>query len=49
MVKVFKEYEKERIKNHGIGGRKQSLCEEEKVLFFLEYYSVVNTLIANQN
>ena len=44
MLKEFKKYEKERTKNHGIGGRKQKLCEEDKVLFMLEYYRGYRTL-----
>lgn len=44
MVEEYKKYEKERTKNHGIGGRKQSLCEEDKVLFMLEYYREYRTL-----
>ena len=44
MLKEFKKYEKKRIKNHGIGGRKQKLCKEDKVLFMLEYYREYRTL-----
>ena len=44
MLKEFKKYEKERIKKHGIGGRKQKLCEEDKLLFMLEYYREYRTL-----
>ena len=44
MLKEFKMYEKERKKSHGIGGRKQKLCEEDKVLFLLEYYREYRTL-----
>ena len=44
MLKEFKKYEKERTKNHGVGGRKQKLCEEDKVLFMLEYYREYRTL-----
>ncbi len=44
MVEEYKKYEKNRTKEHGIGGRKQFLCEEEKVLFMLEYYREYRTL-----
>ena len=44
MVEEYKKYEKERTKNHGIGGRKQSLCEEDKILFMLEYHREYRTL-----
>lgn len=45
MIEEFKKYEKERTKNHGIGGRKQKLCEEDKVLFMLEYHIEDRTLL----
>jgi hypothetical protein len=44
MLEEFKRYEKERKKSHGIGGRKPKLCEEDKVLFMLEYYREYRTL-----
>ena len=40
MIEVFKEYEEERTKNHGKGGRK-SLCPEDKVLFDAQLLSRV--------
>ena len=43
MIKVFKECEKERTKNHGKGGRK-SLCPEDKVLVMLSYFREYRTL-----
>ena len=44
MVKEYKEAEKERKKGHKIGGRKPKLCEEDRVLFMLEYYREYRTL-----
>jgi len=43
MIAVFKEYEEERTKNHGKGGRK-SLCPEDKVLLMLSYFREYRTL-----
>jgi len=43
MIEVFKEYEEERTKNHGKGGRK-SLCPEDKVLLMLSYFREYRTL-----
>lgn len=43
MIEVFREYENERTKNHGIGGRK-GLCPEDKVLLMLSYYREYRTL-----
>ena len=43
MIEVFKEYEVERTKNHGKGGRK-SLCPEDKVLLMLSYFREYRTL-----
>ena len=43
MLDVFKKYEIERTKNHGVGGRK-SLCSEDKVLLMLGYYREYRTL-----
>ena len=43
MISVFKTYETERKKNHGIGGRK-SLIPEDKVLLMLSYYREYRTL-----
>ena len=44
MLEEFKKYEKDRKKHHGIGGRKPKLCEEDKLLFMLEYYREYRTL-----
>ena len=44
MVEVAKEYEENRKKELGIGGRKQSLCIEDKILLMLEYYREYRTL-----
>jgi hypothetical protein len=44
MVCIYKEAEEERKKGHKIGGRKPKLCEEDRVLFMLEYYREYRTL-----
>ena len=44
MVKEYNKAEKERKKGHKIGGRKPKLCEEDRVLFMLEYYREYRTL-----
>jgi len=44
MVEEYKKAEKERKKEHKIGGRKPKLCEEDRVLFMLEYYREYRTL-----
>ena len=44
MVKEYKKAEVERKKDHKIGGRKPKLCEEDRVLFMLEYYREYRTL-----
>jgi hypothetical protein len=44
MVKEYKKAEAERKKGHKIGGRKPKLCEEDRVLFMLEYYREYRTL-----
>ena len=44
MVKEYKKVEEERKKGHKIGGRKPKLCEEDRVLFMLEYYREYRTL-----
>ena len=44
MVKEYKKAEEERKKWHKIGGRKPKLCEEDRVLFMLEYYKEYRTL-----
>ena len=44
MVEEYKIAEKERKKDHKIGGRKPKLCEEDRVLFMLEYYREYRTL-----
>ena len=44
MVKEYKKAEKERKKGHKVGGRKPKLCEEDRVLFMLEYYREYRTL-----
>lgn len=43
MISIFKAYEIERKKNHGVGGRK-SLIPEDKVLLMLSYYREYRTL-----
>lgn len=40
----YKKAEKERKKGHKVGGRKPKLCEEDRVLFMLEYYREYRTL-----
>ena len=44
MVEEYKKAEIERKKRHKIGGRKPKLCEEDRVLFMLEYYREYRTL-----
>jgi hypothetical protein len=44
MVDEYKKAETERKKEHKIGGRKPKLCEEDRVLFMLEYYREYRTL-----
>lgn len=44
MLSIYKEAEDERKKGHKIGGRKAKLCEEDRVLFMLEYYREYRTL-----
>lgn len=44
MVEEYKKAEKERKKGHKVGGRKPKLCEEDRVLFMLEYYREYRTL-----
>ena len=44
MVSIYKEAESERKKGHKIEGRKPKLCEEDRVLFMLEYYREYRTL-----
>lgn len=44
MVKEYKNAEVERKKGHKTGGRKSKLCEEDRVLFMLEYYREYRTL-----
>jgi len=44
MVEEYKKAEEERKKEHKIGGRKPILCEEDRVLFMLEYYREYRTL-----
>jgi len=44
MVEEYKKAERERKKGHKIGGRKPTLCEEDRVLFMLEYYREYRTL-----
>ena len=43
MIAIFITYEKERTKNHGVGGKK-SLSPEDKVLLMLSYYREYRTL-----
>ena len=38
MVIEYKKSEEKRKEKHKIGGRKPKLCEEDRVLFMLEYY-----------
>jgi hypothetical protein len=44
MVEEYKKAEEERKKGHKKGGRKPKLCEEDRVLFMLEYYREYRTL-----
>lgn len=44
MVEEYKKAEEERKKEHKIAGRKPKLCEEDRVLFMLEYYQEYRTL-----
>jgi len=44
MVEEYKKAEEKRKKEHKIGGRKPKLCEEDRVLFMLEYYREYRTL-----
>jgi hypothetical protein len=44
MVEEYKKAEEERKRGHKIGGRKPKLCEEDRVLFMLEYYREYRTL-----
>jgi hypothetical protein len=44
MVEEYKKAEVERKKEHKIGGRKPKLCEEDRVLFMMEYYREYRTL-----
>ena len=44
MVAEYNKAEIERKKEHKIGGRKPKLCEEDRVLFMLEYYREYRTL-----
>ena len=44
MVEEYKRAEEERKKGHKVGGRKPKLCEEDRVLFMLEYYREYRTL-----
>jgi len=44
MLNEYKKAEQERKKGHKIGGRKPKLCEEDRVLFMLEYYREYRTL-----
>jgi hypothetical protein len=43
MIEVFRDYETDRKKSMGVGGRK-SLCPEDKVLLMLSYYREYRTL-----
>ncbi len=43
MIDIFKAYEEERTKEHGVGGCK-SLIPEDKVLLMLSYYREYRTL-----
>jgi hypothetical protein len=44
MVQEYKKAEEKRKKGHKRGGRKPKLCEEDRVLFMLEYYREYRTL-----
>ena len=44
MLEEYKKAEEKRKKGHKIGGRKPKLCEEDRVLFMLEYYREYRTL-----
>jgi hypothetical protein len=44
MVAEYKKAEIQRKKAHKVGGRKAKLCEEDRVLFMLEYYREYRTL-----
>jgi len=44
MVKEYKKAEAKRKQGHKRGGRKPKLCEEDRVLFMLEYYREYRTL-----
>ena len=44
MVAEYNKAEIERKKGHKVGGRKPKLCEEDRVLFMLEYYREYRTL-----
>ncbi|CAA6813834.1 MAG: Mobile element protein [uncultured Sulfurovum sp.] len=44
MVIEYKKSEEKRKEKHKIGGRKPKLCEEDRVLFMLEYYREYRTL-----
>ena len=43
MVEEYKASETDRKKTHKVGGRKPKLCEEDRVLLMLEYYTRVLT------
>ena len=49
MVREYKQAEEEREKEYKIGGRKPKLCEEDRVLFMLEYYREYRTLYNTEN
>jgi hypothetical protein len=44
MIEEYQKAEIERKKDHKIGGRRPILCEEDRVLFMLEYYREYRTL-----
>jgi len=44
MVEQYKLSEQNRKRNHDLGGRRHKLCEEDRVLFMLEYYREYRTL-----
>ena len=44
MVQEYKKAEEKRKRGHKRGGRKPKLCEEDRVLFMLEYYREYRTL-----
>jgi hypothetical protein len=44
MIQEYQKADEKRKKDHKVGGRKAKLCEEDRVLFMLEYYREYRTL-----